>query len=70
MVLGFGLALGAAVALASAKLVTSYVPGAHTLDPAMLALTALVLASIGGLAAIVPSRKALAVQAIDALRQE
>jgi ABC-type antimicrobial peptide transport system permease subunit len=52
------------------KLVTSYLFGAQALAPAVLVLTALVLALIGAIAAFVPARRALAVQPMKALRHE
>jgi ABC-type antimicrobial peptide transport system permease subunit len=70
LVLGVGLGFGIGGAVAGTKLVRSYLFGAQALEPVLLALTALVLALIGALAAFVPARRALAVQPMDALRHE
>ena len=70
LVLGVGLGFGIGGAVAGTKLVTSYLFGAQALEPVVLALTALVLALIGAVAAFVPVRRAIAVQPMDALRHE
>jgi len=70
LILGVGLGLGVVGAAAGTKLVTSHLPGTPALEPLALALTVLVLASIGAIAALAPARKALAVQPMDALRHE
>jgi ABC-type antimicrobial peptide transport system permease subunit len=70
LVLGVGLGLGTGGAVVGTKLVTSYLFGAQALAPAVLVLTALVLALIGAVAAFVPARRALAVQPMEALRHE
>ena len=70
LVLGTGLGFGIGGAVAGTKLVTSYLFGAQALEPLVFALTALVLALIGAAAAFVPARRALAVQPMDALRQD
>ena len=70
LVLGTGLGIGICGAVAGTKLLTSYLFGAQALEPLVYALTALVLALIGAVAAFVPARRALAVQPMDALRQE
>jgi len=70
LVLGVGLAFGISGAAAGTKLVTTYLFGVRALEPAVLALTALVLALIGAVAAFAPVRRALAVQPMDALRHE
>jgi len=61
---------GVAGSVAGTRLVTSYLLGAKTLDPVVVALTALVLAIIGGAAAFGPARRALAVEPLDALRHQ
>ena len=70
LVLGTGLGFGIVGAVMGTKLVASYLFGAEALEPLVFALTALVLALIGAAAAFVPARQALAVQPMDALRQE
>ena len=70
LVLGVGLGFGISGAAAGTKLVTSYLFGVQALELAVLALTALVLALIGAVAAFAPVRRALAVQPMDALRHE
>ena len=70
LVLGTGLGFGIVGAVTGTKLVASYLFGAEALEPLVFALTALVLALIGAAAAFVPARQALAVQPMEALRQE
>jgi putative ABC transport system permease protein len=70
LVSGVGLAFGISGAAAGTKLVTTYLFGVRALEPAVLALTALVLVLIGAVAAFAPVRRALAVQPMDALRHE
>jgi ABC-type antimicrobial peptide transport system permease subunit len=70
LVLGLGLGFGISGAAACTKLVTSYLFGVQALEPAVLALTALVLALISAVSAFAPVRRALAVQPMDALRHE
>jgi putative ABC transport system permease protein len=70
LILGVGLGVGIGGAVAGTRLLTSYLLDAKAPEPAVLALTALVLALIGAIAAFAPARRALAVQPMDALRNE
>jgi len=70
LILGVGLGFGISGAVVGGKLVTSYLFGVSALEPAVLALTVLVLALIAAVAALFPVRRALAVEPTDALRHD
>ena len=65
-----GLALGAAAALAFARLLASLLYGVRSWDPVSYAAAALVLAGVAVLAAWVPARRAATVDPTIALRME
>jgi predicted permease len=66
--IGAGLALGAPLALAAAKGAASLMFGVSPMDPATLVAAALVLLTMGMVAALMPSRRALNVDPLAALR--
>ena len=68
--LGAGLALGLLVSLATNRLLHSLLFGVASLDTAVLALSALLVAFTGLLAAYLPARRATKVDPILALRHE
>ena len=70
VLLAAGLALGLAASLAADRLLSSLLFGVSTLDPAVLALSALLVALTGLLAAYLPARRATKVDPIVALRHE
>jgi ABC-type antimicrobial peptide transport system permease subunit len=64
------IALGLALALATGRLVRSYLYGVSAHDGWTLAAVALVLVASGALAAYLPARRAAAVNPVEALRAE
>ncbi|HEY2433237.1 MAG TPA: ADOP family duplicated permease [Vicinamibacterales bacterium] len=67
---GFGVAIGAALTLASAPMVRALLFGVGPFDPYALALAAAALALAALAAVAIPIRQALAVSAVDAMRLE
>jgi len=65
-----GLAAGAALAFAMARVLSSTLRGAVASDPAMVGMTTVVLALAALVAAWVPSRRAIAIEPAMALRSE
>jgi ABC-type lipoprotein release transport system permease subunit len=65
-----GLGAGIALMSAAARLVTSLLFGVSPTDPATLAATAVLMLSIGVVAAYLPARRASRVDPIGALRYE
>jgi putative ABC transport system permease protein len=69
-----GLALGAAVALGLARFLSDTLPnllfGVRAADPATFAFVALLLAAVALAACLVPARRAVRVELVDALRGE
>jgi len=70
VLLAVGLALGLAASLAADRLLSSLLFGVSTLDPAVLGLSALLVALTGLLAAYLPARRATKVDPMVALRYE
>ncbi len=70
LLLGVGSAVGLALGLGAAKLLTSIVYLASPHDPLVLAAAALVMTAAGVAAASAPARRALAIDPVRALRQE
>jgi predicted permease len=70
LVLAGGLAVGWAASLGLGRLVEGLLFGVKPGDPRLLGLAALVLASVSGLAAYVPARRASRMQPIAVLREE
>ena len=68
--IGAGIALGAPLALAAARGAAALVFGVNPMDPATLAGAALVMVVMGMAAALIPSRRALNVDPLAALRVE
>ena len=68
--IGAGIALGAPLALAAARGAAALVFGVSPMDPATLAGAALVMVVMGIVAALIPSRRALNVDPLAALRVE
>jgi ABC-type antimicrobial peptide transport system permease subunit len=69
-VVGIGLMRGILGALASGKLVRSFLFGLTPGDPAVLAAAALVLACVALGAGLVPARRAARVDPVTALRED
>ena len=69
-VTGFGLAVGALAAFAATRVLSTMLFGVGPRDAATFGLTAAVLVAIALVASYVPARRALAVNPVDALRQE
>jgi predicted permease len=67
---GLGIALGVAGALASTRLIQSQLYGIEASDPLTFAAAALVLAAVGMAACYVPARRAVGVEPTVALRYE
>jgi predicted permease len=65
-----GVAIGIPVSLAAARLIRSVLYGLKTTDPATIALAALVMIAVAGLAAYLPARRAARVDPMVALRYE
>jgi ABC-type antimicrobial peptide transport system permease subunit len=70
VVVALGLAIGLGGAAAGWKLIASYLFGVRAFDPLAPALTALVLAVTGAMAALIPVRRAIALEPMEALRHE
>lgn len=70
LMVGIGLALGAAVALAAARLVQSFLFDMKPTDPATLAGALLILALAGAFAGYLPARRAARMDPMAALREE
>ncbi|MEW5918574.1 MAG: ABC transporter permease, partial [Gemmatimonadota bacterium] len=70
MLTGIGIVLGLLGALASARVLRAILFGASATDPAVLASVALVLLLVALTACVVPVRRALRVDPVDALRVE
>ena len=68
--IGAGIVLGAPLALAAARGAATLVFGVNPMDPATLAGAALVMVVMGIVAALIPSRRALNVDPLAALRAE
>jgi ABC-type antimicrobial peptide transport system permease subunit len=58
------------LALAGAKLVVAFLYGVKPSDPTTLALSALVLATVGVVAALAPAARAARLDPVDALRED
>jgi putative ABC transport system permease protein len=65
-----GVAIGTFLALAGAKLVAAFLYGVKPSDPTTLAVSALVLATVGVLAALAPAARAARLDPVDALRED
>jgi predicted permease len=70
MVIGMGLALGAALALPALKLTRRLVFGIEPHDPQTLGAAVVVLLAVGVLAAIIPAWRASRIDPIEAIRAE
>jgi ABC-type antimicrobial peptide transport system permease subunit len=62
--------LGALLALALGRYFSPVLYGVSPRDPATYALSLMLMAAIGGLACLIPARRALQIQAMVALREE
>ena len=69
-VVGIGLLLGAAGALASGKLVSSFLYGMEPAEPAIMALAAAGLAAVALMAGLIPALRASRLDPVAALREE
>ena len=70
VLLAVGLGLGLAASLAADRLLQSMLFGISSLDPVVLALSALLVALTGAFAAYLPARRAANVDPMEALRYE
>ena len=68
--LGAGLTLGLVASLAADRLLQSFLFGVSSLSPGVLALSALLVACTGLLAAYLPARRATRIDPMVALRHE
>jgi len=65
-----GVVIGTLLALAGAKLVVAFLYGVKPSDPTTLAISALVLATVGVVAALAPAARAARLDPVDALRED
>jgi putative ABC transport system permease protein len=70
LLVAIGLAIGAGVALASTRLVSTFLYGITPRDPLTLAVAAAVLASVAAFAGYLPARRASRLDPMVALREE
>jgi putative ABC transport system permease protein len=70
VLIGIGLVVGVAAALAATRLITNFLYGLQPNDPWTLGLAAVVLAGVGLLAGYLPARRASKVDPTAALRDE
>ena len=70
LMVGAGLSAGLALALSAGRLVQSYLYGVRPVDPGTYAAVALALAVVGAAASLLPARRALAIEPMEALREE
>jgi len=68
--LGVGLVIGAALAIAAGSAASSMLFGLKPTDPATLAMAALALAAVAGAASFLPARRAATLDPVAALREE
>lgn len=69
-IIGVGLAIGLALALGAAGFMGSLLPGIAPRDPITFVSVPLVLAAIAAVAALIPARRASAVNPVEALRYQ
>jgi ABC-type antimicrobial peptide transport system permease subunit len=65
-----GLVLGLGGAVATSRLLESLVAGAGHVQPLMVGAAAVLLASVGLIASMMPARRAARVDPLEALRQD
>ena len=65
-----GVAIGLALAAALTRAAAGFLYGVSATDPATFAATALALAAVAGVAALLPARRAMKVDPAQALRSE
>jgi putative ABC transport system permease protein len=70
MVIGWGLGIGLVLAFASGRLVESFLYQVRPLDILTYVAVAVVLSAIGLLAALLPARKAVSIDPMQALRED
>jgi putative ABC transport system permease protein len=70
LLVGVGLAAGLGAALASTRLLASFLYGLSPADPVTLALAAVLLAAVAALAGYLPARRASRLDPMVALREE
>jgi ABC-type lipoprotein release transport system permease subunit len=64
-----GVAIGAVLALLTARLVESYLFQVDPIDPLVLGIAVVTLLGVAALAALAPARRAAKVDPVEALRQ-
>jgi putative ABC transport system permease protein len=69
-VVAIGVVVGALLALAATRLLAGFLYGVTASDPATLALSALILATVAMAAGLVPAWRAASVDPMVALREE
>lgn len=65
-----GIGAGLVLALVTARLVKGFLYGVKPLDTGTYATIVLILLAVGAIAAVIPARRAAAVEPIQALREE
>jgi ABC-type antimicrobial peptide transport system permease subunit len=70
ILVGAGLGAGLLLALATGRLVKSFLYEVHPLDAWTYVAVALALSTIGLAAALIPARKAASIQPMEALRED
>jgi ABC-type antimicrobial peptide transport system permease subunit len=68
--IGFGLAIGLGAALATTRLVASFLYGLQPNDPWILGVAAALLATAAGIAGYLPARRASRLDPMASLREE
>ena len=70
MLTGIGVAIGVPIAILAARSLRTLMFGVTPSDPAVLAVTVLLLTALGASAGLIPSRRAARVDPMTALRHD